>query len=48
MKFLYDQPPVFEGGYTGEFKNYSLELVLSGMSENKFDFKIVGNQVFIN
>lgn len=48
VKFIYDQQPVFEGGYTGEFKNYSLELVLNGMSENKFGFKILGNKVFIN
>ena len=47
VKFVYDQQPVFEGGYTGEFVDISLELVLKGMSANKFNYEITGNKVFI-
>lgn len=48
VKFIYEQQPVFEGGYTGEFAGMSLELVLKGMSTDKFDYEIIGNKVFIN
>lgn len=48
VKFQYSKAPAFEGGYTGEFADQSLENVLLGMSANKFKFKIEGKNVFIN
>ena len=47
VKFIYERRPEFEGGYTGEFVDISLELVLKGMSANKFNYEITGNKVFI-
>jgi transmembrane sensor len=48
VKFLYDHVPRFEGGYTGDFTDESLEAILKGISSNKFNFKIDGKKVFIN
>jgi len=48
VDFIFDQSPVFEGGYCGEFSDQSLENVLKGMSSNKFNFIIDGEKVFIN
>lgn len=48
VKFIYKQKPVFDGGYTGEFTDLSLESVLKGMSMDKFNFRIKGNEVYIN
>jgi len=48
VRFIFEQQPVFEGGYTGEFTDLSLELVLKGMSMDNFSFRIKGNEVFIN
>jgi ferric-dicitrate binding protein FerR (iron transport regulator) len=48
VRFHYDQMPVFEGGYSGEFSNQSLENVLIGMSSNKFTFELKTGNVFIN
>jgi ferric-dicitrate binding protein FerR (iron transport regulator) len=47
VKFEYDDMPRFEGGYTGDFTDESLQTILNGISSNKFDFKIEGKRVFI-
>jgi len=38
IEIVYDEAPVFEGGYTGDFTNQSLELILEGVSTNRFDY----------
>lgn len=48
VKFFYDDIPRFEGGYTGDFTDESLETILNGISSNKFDFEIEGKKVYIN
>ncbi len=48
VKFIYELKPVFEGGYTGQFADLSLDAVLTGMSTDEFDYKITGDKVFIN
>ena len=48
VKFSYNKKPVFEGGYTGEFVDESLNTVLMGMSTGKFNYEIRGNKIFIN
>ncbi len=47
VTFVYDQKPVFTGGYTGTFEDQSLENILVGMGTGKFDHKIEGNYVYI-
>ncbi len=39
IEIVYDEAPVFEGGYTGDFTNQSLELILEGVSTNRFEYK---------
>jgi ferric-dicitrate binding protein FerR (iron transport regulator) len=48
VKFIYDNIPRFEGGYTGNFADESLESILIGIGSNKFDFEITGKKVYIN
>ena len=48
VKFIYRNKPVFKGGYTGEFKNLSLDALLKGMSSGKFNYRIDGKTVYIN
>ena len=48
VKFICRRKPVFNGGYTGEFKNLSLDMILKGMSTNKFKYRIDGKTVYIN
>jgi len=48
VKFIFEKKPVFDGGYTGEFVDLSLEAVLYGMSSDKFNYEIKGNKVLIN
>jgi transmembrane sensor len=48
VKIFYDDIPRFEGGYTGDFTDESLETILNGISSNKFDFEIEGKKVYIN
>lgn len=47
VEFDYTKAPVFEGGYTGDFSDESLESILEGISSNKFDYKIEGKRVLI-
>jgi len=47
VEFVYDKRPVFEGGYTVDVTDERLELVLKGMSENKFKFRFEGKKVII-
>jgi ferric-dicitrate binding protein FerR (iron transport regulator) len=47
VEFVYDVKPVFEE-FEGDFTNETLEVVLKGMSANKFEYKLDGNKVFIN
>ena len=39
VEFIYDAKPDFEG-FQGDFTNETLELVLEGMGENKFEFEM--------
>jgi len=41
VEIVYEDQPVFEGGYSGDFTNKSLEFILEGVSvsTNRFEFK---------
>ncbi|NJN24612.1 MAG: DUF4974 domain-containing protein [Cyclobacteriaceae bacterium] len=48
VKFVCNRTPYFDGGYTGEFADQSLDAVLAGMSSGKFTYRIEGKNIIIN
>jgi len=47
-EITYDKAPVFEGGYTGDFENETLESILEGISTNEFTYTFLEkNKVLI-
>ena len=48
VEFVYEQAPVFDGGYSGKFEDENLKNILERISSNKFNYKIEGKRLCIN